>query len=193
MSFIRVSLTDGYPDEPGVIDLGWGYRDLAGCIQIIRQLLGSFISCNMRKAHESERVGCEEFKAGIPVKPVSKVIREGNVLTDHRPQTFSPVVTDHPPEFQGAEPASQGYMPVPVVNDLTAIRGRVSQVWRKDAHRVDECFPVGDPQYVAVKVHHHPLVRIESVTVDPVQAGLLHAELITEHGSAGIGGINVVP
>ena len=36
MSFIRVGLSDGNPDEPGVIDVGWGHCDLAGRIQVIR-------------------------------------------------------------------------------------------------------------------------------------------------------------
>jgi len=65
MSFTRVGLTDGNPDEPGIIDVGWGDCDLAGCIQIIRQLLRSFISVYMPEAYESERVGREELKAGI--------------------------------------------------------------------------------------------------------------------------------
>ena len=57
-------------------------------------------------------------------------------------------------------------MPIAVVEDR-ASRGRsVLQILRRDGQRLSQRLAVSDVKAGAVKVGHHPLVRVEAIAVD---------------------------
>src|SRR5437879_31475 len=108
-------------------------------------------------------------------------------------QAFNPVVADHEPELQRAEPPSQLYVPVAVVNHRSRLRGLIPQILRQNAQGLNQRLSIGYPEAAAIKVRAHPFMRVEIVAVGQVDAVLKMTKLETDHRSPRHGGVELAP
>src|SRR5204863_1420118 len=97
------------------------------------------------------------------------------------------------PQFKRAETASQGNLPVAVVDHSTRFGGLIAQVFRQHRKCLNQVLAIGHIKTVTIEVREHPLMRIEAVAVGEFHAVMEEAELRTESGGAAHGGIDVQP
>ena len=108
-------------------------------------------------------------------------------------QPLHAVVTQHEPQLERPETASQRHLPVPVVEHRAARRRLVQQVLGQDGQGVDQGSAVGYPEAGAIEVGEHPFVGIETVTVGVFDTVMQVMVFRADDGRAGHGGIHVEP
>jgi hypothetical protein len=134
-----------------------------------------------------------ELEAGVGLDPRDQIVREREVLTDHRLPGRQAFGADGEPQLQGAEPTSERDLPVAVVDGGTGFSGGGAQVLGQDRQRCEQRGAVRHPERVAVEVHAHPLVRVGRVAVCVLQAVVHPSQLRAQRGDAGHRRIDVEP
>jgi hypothetical protein len=124
---------------------------------------------------------------------VCEHLREADVPAHMPPQPFGPIGAEHEPQLEGPETPPEWHLPVPVVNNRAGLTGIVAEVLRRDGQGIYKARPVGNKKAVAVEVGEQPLVRVERIAVGQLQALVLGAQLRTDGGRTGHGGVDVEP
>ena len=106
------------------------------------QRLGCFVTRPVPEAHQREGYGRHQFEPLVCLHPCREVLCPRDIGPQPGSDPRGSIVAKHEPQFQRAEPAPEGDMPVAVVDDLTAFRGLVSQVLGQDREGVDEGRPI---------------------------------------------------
>ena len=73
-------------------------------------------------------------------------------------------------------------MPIAIVNHFAGLRGLITQIFRKNAHRVDEGLAIGDVKAIAIEICEHPFVRIEAITVRELKTVVNPTKFRAERG-----------
>jgi hypothetical protein len=75
-----------------------------------------------------ERMRCEQLESIVHLCPSCELVRNGEVISHHGPETYRSVVPKHPLKLQRARPSTEWHMPISVVDHLSCIRGSVPEI-----------------------------------------------------------------
>ena len=112
---------------------------------------------------QTERHGCHDFEVRARGDPLRELPREGNMLTDHRPQSLDTIAPDHEPQLERTESAPELNAPIAIVDDLGIVRR--PEVFGSGLEGPEKGGRVANVVRRAVEVGQHPFVGIEDEAV----------------------------
>ena len=121
--FVGVSLADAETEDEPAIQDGVSQVEATARIQTIEG-----------EADEIQRRRRGQFEFGGGFDRASEPLRQIDVAADMVLEAFDAIVTNHEPEFEGAEATTQRDLPIAVIYNGAGLRGAIAQVFGKHAY-----------------------------------------------------------
>ena len=134
-------------------------------VDAVEQGLRGVIAGLERKADERQVWRKQEIEPRIGRNETRELTRPGDVLADVIAEGLGAEHPQRHPELEAAEPATEGNLPVAIVDHGASVACPVSEVVGLHGEGRDQGRPVGHPERVAVEVDEQPLVWIEAPAV----------------------------
>src|SRR6202012_5174876 len=122
-----------------------------------------------------------------------KLLRQLYVIPHMKLYSFDSIMTNYEPKLKQAEAPPQGYMPVSIVEDRSRLGSLVTKIFGQNTKCLDQRLAIGNIEAVTVEVSEHPLMRVESITISPLQPPMNVTKLGTDCRGSRHSSVDVEP
>src|ERR1700678_536861 len=125
-----------------------------------------------------------KLEARILLNPAGKLLGQAHMLANVVLQTFDPVMPDYKPKLKRTKTAAELDVPVAIIDHCTGCRCLIAQILRQHRQRLNQVFPVGNVENIAIKIGEHPFVRIKCIAIGELCTIIEETEFRTERCGA---------